>query len=525
MFKQALRSNRNRQPPTLTQQLPAPTKGWTAKGSPVDADPDTALVMDNWFPEAESIGARAGFDSFATQIASGSVETLLTFTSGSATRLFACGGGKIINITAGGSFSGAAGDVSGLTEDQWNATNFATAAGQFLVIANGGDDVRNYDGSSWTSPSITGVTSSTLVYPTAHKFRLWFAQIGTADLWYLATNAIAGAATKFSIGGLLKRGGYIMAIGTWSADAGDGMDDFFVIYSSEGEVIVYQGTDPADANAWSLVGVYRIGKPVGRRCMEKIGGDLALLSEDGIIPVSLALKLDRAVISEQSITANIRDAFSGAVRRARNTFGWQMVVHPIRNMAILNVPGSGSTETVQYVMNTTTGAWCRFKGMAAQCWGNYDNQIYFGTSAGQVYVADTGANDNEADIELAVLPAYNHLGARGRLKHVKMCQPIYASDIIDNPPGVSIAVDYETPVTGAATDSISDGFWTYDVSLYGGTDVYFDGVIREDWRGSGNIGTVVSPYTTAAINNETATNTYRYNLTGWTMLYEVGGVL
>lgn len=524
-MRQPVRANPKKAIPTVTQQLAFPVKGWFANGSPVELDPQAALMIDNVFPTATGGDARGGNAVHASQVAAGGVETLMTYRSGSAEALFACGSGKIVNISGSGSYDGVTADVSSLTEDQWFWTNFATTGGQFLVCANGSDDVRNYDGSTWTSPSITGVTSSTLIYPVHHKFRLWFAQVGTADLWYLPTNAIAGAATKFPVGGLLKKGGYIMAIGTWSADAGDGMDDYFVAFSSEGEAIVYQGTDPADANAWSLIGVYRVGKPVGRRCMMNSGGDLAILTDDGIIPASLALKLDQSVLSENSITKNIRDAYSLAVRSNRSSTSWQMLIHAARNMFILNVPGTGATATVQFVMNTTTGAWCRFKGFDATCWGIYGNEIYYGRSNGSVMVADRGATDDGEDIDIAVLPAYNHLSARGRLKHVKLCQPIYSSDILDNPPGVSIAVDYETPTDGAATDSIADGFWTYDVSLYGGDDVYFEGSIREDWRGSGNIGTVVSPYTTASINNAGATNLYRYSLTGWTMVYEVGGVL
>ena len=524
-MRRAIRKNNGRQKVSDETQIPAPVKGWIAHGTPVNADPQTALIMENWFPEAQEIVARSGFEAFATNVATGGVETLLSYRGGSAAKLFACGDGKIIDITSGGGFTGAAGDVSGLAEDRWYSTMFATAAGQFLVCANGGDDVRNYDGSTWTTPTITGVTSSTLIYPHAHKFRLWFIQSGSTDLWFLSASSIAGAATKFSIGGLLKKGGNITAIGTWSADAGDGMDDFFVIMTSEGEVIVYQGSDPTDRDLWSMVGIYAIGKPIGRRCMERIGGDLALLTEDGIVSAALALKLDRGVISEKSITSPIRDAFNAAVRRGADVYGWQMLVHPVRNMFILNVPGNGSTATCQFVMNTTTGAWCKFAGWDARCWANYDGGIYFGRANGRVLKADTGARDGTRDIDLAVLPSYNHLGARGRQKHVKMCQPIYYSDIIDNPPATSIAINYETPTEGNAVVSNTTGFFTWDVSVWDGPDVWFGGSINDAWRGSGNIGYVISPYTTASINNEGATNQYRYSLTGWTLVYEVGGVL
>jgi hypothetical protein len=61
--------------------------------------------------------------------------------------------------------------------------------------------------------------------------------------------------------------------GTWTVDGGDGPDDRAVFVTSEGEVIVYQGTNPSSATTWAKIGSYYIGKPLGRRCLEKFGGD------------------------------------------------------------------------------------------------------------------------------------------------------------------------------------------------------------------------------------------------------------
>ena len=76
------------------------------------------------------------------------------------------------------------------------------------------------------------------------------------------------------------------------------------------------------------------------------------------------------------------------------TFGWQMVSHPIRNMALLNVPASGVDTVYQFAFNTVTGAWGRFKNMEASCWNTFDNEIYFGSMEGIVYKADSGGADN-----------------------------------------------------------------------------------------------------------------------------------
>jgi hypothetical protein len=510
----------------VVTQIAAPVKGWIAHGTPVNADPLTALIMENWFPEAQELVARAGYEYHSSAFSGVGVEWLMPYTSGTDSKLFACGGGEIKDISAGGNLAAAAADVTGLANDEWYHTMFATPAGQFLVCANGEDAVRNYNGSAWSTPTITGVSSSTLIYPHAHASRLWFIQVGTTDLWHLDPISIAGPAQKFSIGAMLDKGGSITAIGTWSMDAGDGMDDFFVVVTSEGEIVVYQGTDPTDADLWSRVGKFSIGKPIGRRCLAKVGGDLAIMSEDGIVSAALALKLDRGVISEKSITAPIRDAYNLAVRRARDVAGWQMITYPLRNQFIVNVPGTGSVPTCQFVMNTATGAWTKFVGMPAECWAYFDGGLYFARSNGRVLHADATARDGADEIDLAVLPAYNHFGARGRQKHVKMCQPIYFSDTPSiNPPAVSIAVNYEMPTEGSAEPPALVGYFTWGSSIWGSDDRWYDALVRDDWRGSGNIGYVVSPYTTASVGDADATNLYQYRLTGWTIVYEAGGVL
>lgn len=521
-MRTAVRNNPQKIPKSLTKQMAFPVKGWTSQDSPVEAEEGTALIMDNWFPEAEGGRLRRGFASHATGMV-GDVQTIMVYTSASDSTMFAANNGNIYDISSAGAVGAAA--VSGLSSNKWQHIMFANASDQYLYCVNGVDAPLHYNGSAWAAPAITGVDETTLVNVVAHKFRLWFCQLATSDLWYLATNAIAGSATKFSLGGLLKRGGYIMACGTWSVDAGQGMDDLFVAWSSEGEIVVYQGTDPSSANTWSLIGVYTTGNPIGRRCMFPVGGDLALLTEDCILPISELIKADRAVASSKALTAKIRQAYVDATQRARDEFGWQMISHPIRNMALVNVPASTSYPTYQFAFNTITGAWSRFTNMEAICWAHFENNLYFGTAEGKVFKADTGGQDDGAAISAAVLPAYTHLNARGRLKHVKMVQPIYSTDIVADAPAVSIAVDYELPTSLASEQTVTTGFFTWDVSEWDGPDVWFGFSVTADWRGSGNIGTVISPYTSLTLDASGGAADFKYRLTGWGIVYEHGGVL
>jgi hypothetical protein len=54
---------------------------------------------------------------------------------------------------------------------------------------------------------------------------------------------------------------------TFSHDGGNGVTDFIAFIMSSGDCLIYLGNDPGNANAWSLVGIYRLSPPVGPRAV------------------------------------------------------------------------------------------------------------------------------------------------------------------------------------------------------------------------------------------------------------------
>jgi hypothetical protein len=165
------------------------------------------------------------------------------------------------------------------------------------------------------------------------------------------------------------------AIGTTSLNYGTGLDDFAVYVTTKGQVAMYQGTDPSDATAWALVGVYNLGYPMGAALLVKYGSDLAIITTDGVIPLSQAIKLDRAQDNAVALTQKIQTPSRPPPTPIRpGTFGWQGMLYPKGALAIFNVPYS---PAVQYVQNVQTGAWCRFTGMDATCWAIANNMAYY----------------------------------------------------------------------------------------------------------------------------------------------------
>lgn len=459
-MRKPLRPGNGRNVISRQHTIPASTKGWVANEAISMMDPQAAVVLDNFFPDPDGLRWRPGSQVFATTPETTPVETIMVWQGGSSTKMFACVGNKIYDVTNGGNVASAA--VSGLSNNRWQWLEFSTPGGQFLVAVNGFDAPRFYDGTSWsTSPAITGPANpNALVHVWASKRRLWFIESGTADAWYLAPNSIGGAATKFPLGSLMVKGGSLISGCTWTHDAGQGPQDYCVFLSSEGEVFVYAGTDPASSTTWSIVARFVVGRPIGRRCTLNIGADVVLLCSDGLMPGSQAINIDRAAAARAAFTWNIQKAFTDAYALYGQNFGWQILSYAKGNMAIINIPTAEGVTSIQYVMNVLTGAWCRYLGLNASSWGIRRDDLFFGDVAGKVFQAEIGSADNNTAIAATWISAFNDLGIKGRTKSARMARPVFITD-----PGiaaqVAVCVDYNIVAPTAAQSSpvLSGSLW------------------------------------------------------------------
>src|SRR6185503_31253 len=203
-----------------------------------------------------------------------------------------------------------------------------------------------------------------------------------------------GAATVLDLTGVFNKGGSLQAAAAWSRDGGQGPDDYISFITTHGEVAIYSG-DPG-AN-FELAGVYEMGAPIGRRCVTKVGPDVGVVCVDGVVPLSRAINTDRAAILNASITAKIQPVMNQSARDWKANFGWQLTSYARGTRAILNVPVTANSEQRQYVMNTVTGAWCRFLGENANAWEVWQDRLFYGGNAGQVVEADCQGFDYDAE--------------------------------------------------------------------------------------------------------------------------------
>ena len=444
--------------PTLDQErngqalrvnVPSPSGGLNTKDSESAMEPTDALIMENWFPGQGSVSTRKGFTQYATGL-SGYVETLMEYNANT-TRKFICANGSTLNdITNPASIVSVG---TGFTNARFQWVNFNA----YLIMLNGADTPQTFDGTTLAASTIsgTGLTVSELNGINVHKNRVYVWSSNAQDVWYGATNAIGGVFTKFQLSSVAPFGGNLVSMMTWNLDGGNGVDDYAVFLMSSGDVLLYQGSDPS---TWALLGTYKIGRPIAIRGAKKVAGDIVIITDQDFVFFSEVFKNDGAVTQ--------RGKLSGAAIEAVNdygsNYGWEVAMYPKAGWLLVNVPVANNTTYHQYVINTITGAACKFTGMNASTWGMYNNNLYFGGN-GKVFKADDGFSDNGANIECDVQSAYNNLGSpqektvNGYRNTIKLDGSAVVNSIVN--------FDYGRNKTSQNSSSTAQGsFW--DVALW-----------------------------------------------------------
>lgn len=465
MMLAPLKDNPKRQATATVKWVPAPTRGWNARDDLTDMEPTDAITLDNVVVTERGCKLRNGYDEYVTGLG-GAVQTLMEYSAPDGTReLFAATPDEIYKVTTPSTVDNQvaleSGEtllledgtdvlletdrdvVIGLSSGDWSHVMFATAGGTFLVACNGLDAVRNYDGTTWTTPTITGsglLSSASFVSVNSHMSRLWFVQKNTMKVWYLPASSIAGTATAIDFGPISRLGGELVAMTSWSRDGGAGIDDIAVFITSKGELHVYSGTDPASADTWERVGTFKVAEPIGRRCFVKAGADVGILTSQGLVPLSNVLSIASTEVQRVAATEMIGAAFQTAYEGASGARGWQVLEYPKEALVIVNVPLIEGTTYHQYVLSVTRKAWSRFTDIPAQCWSLFGDRLFFGGTDGTVYEY-RGTTDDGAEINATIVQAFNDLGSI-RNKIAKRMRPQVVGPI-GYRPAVGLRFDYD----------------------------------------------------------------------------------
>ena len=440
-------------------QTQAPPMGGLDSISPLALmPPSNAVEMDNFIAGDSGLSLREGWYDYATGLG-GPVQAIFSYDSAplnatvsplATSELFASTEAGIFLIEGGGDLSAEAPDIALSNQPgagHLNTVQFSAGGGQFLVACSETDGGFVYDGTAWLKMSSTGgpgpgyVTTADptkFVQVVAWKHRLGFVERGSTVAWFLPIDSVGGDAEQFDFGGVLSNGGALLAMVNWTMDAGAGIDDHLVIIGSAGDVAVYQGTDPTDASAFSLIGTWFVGQlPTGRRSFTTAGGNVYIITTMGLIPISQIVSggLDTFNIQAAGQMDKLRMLQEELARKYSNYFatpGWELMSVPAKSLFLLSVPSVTSGQDVQYAFNRHTNAWSRLLDIPGRTFAQRLGEVYAGTEDGRVLRILDGYSDQKifdgtgaVHIRGKVTPAFSYFGSADVVKQAVMLRPVF----------------------------------------------------------------------------------------------------
>lgn len=488
--KSATRKGQTPKPIAQSYTFVSPIRGWVLDENLATVGPGSARILDNFICTTTGVRPRGGARKHAT-LGSG-VCSMFTYRSGATEKHFAATDTDVFDITTvvDPDVTPAAA-ISALTSGAFSDAQFGTAGGDFTILVNGSDAGQVYDGTAFAAMSVTGVSTSALSHVWSYANRLFFVEKDTLSAWYLPVDSIGGAMSEFSLAGVMQKGGSLLLGARWSLDAGDGLDDKCLFISTEGEVAVYEGSNPGSASDWRLVGLYSITKPLGSQATMQAGGDLLVCTESGLVPISKAIQYDEAALSVNAVSRQIAPYWQRQARIAG--FGWEIVKWPEENIALITQPSAAEMPGTCLVVNLQTQAWSRVKGWNATCWGYAADRVYFGADDGFVYRADVEGNDNGVLYTCVYLGQHETLGVGGMQKTVHQMRAIFDAKTLISP-SVTAKVDFDTTISPPPNSVADIAGSSWDTAVWDASE--WDGDISSEnarWRAIGRTGYTFAP--------------------------------
>lgn len=349
----------------------------------------------------------------------------------------------------------------------------------------------------------------------AHMNRLWFAQPDTLALFYLPLQQKSGEVKEIPLNAVFRRGGSIVAVYTWTLDGGAGMDDQLVIFTDNGECVIYSGTDP-DAD-FSLLGIFRFDSPMSKHSVLNYGGELYCLISTGFVPMSTMIRAEADKLAPAD--KNVADEFWPETRHKRGVFGFQAVLDYDSGWVICNLPSGAPNVYKQMVRFMPDPIWSSFSGIPSRCWQWLDSRLYVGSDDGILYEVSLDAlNDDGRAITADVLLTWSNYNSAA-IKHFKMVGMYLITDGVPRP-YVDMRVDYDLsapynqPDVSTATVGAEWDLATWDVDYW---DIHPKS--RVLWNGVAEIGRVAAPRIKVSISN------CRFSIAGFDLLYETGAAV
>jgi len=506
-------------PAAKISHFSAPLKGLSRYAELNETDPLLASILTNWVVEDDRITVRPGYIKLGQITPAVPISTIIPY-YGTAQELAIAAGPKIYDT------SGVVISAGPYGSDRWAWTAFSNLSSvDYTVMVNGFDGVISWDGTTFVKETVAAPPTEPWILPDkfdkviSHMNRLWFADSENLAVYYLPVqrkNTTPPDEFLFVVplNAIFKRGGHIEALATWSIDGGVGMDDALVIFSSNGEVAIYSGVDPA--SDFQLVGIFRFDAPMSKESLINFGGDLYIMVSTGLMPMTTLIRAEVEQLGKSDL--NVMKEFEEFAKTRRSDYGWQVILNHHTNHAICNMPiGDGKYQ--QMVRKMPGQVWAKWRDVPARCWGWLDNHTYFGSEDGGIYLGGSEyLNDNGAAINADVRFAWSSYKSVQK-KNFKMVRLYTITDGLTRP-FIDMEVDYGSlPPTNQPEVTEAAGGATWDLATW---DVdYWTTALqaRQHWQGITGLGRVGALRVRISVTNCT------FSLSGVDVVYELGGLM
>ena len=481
---------------TVAGQVPAPVLGINVLNSLAQMNPAECIYTFNMVSQDGGVRVRDGYAEWANGWV-GDAGTIIPFNG------FDPANDKLFVATSDGIYDCTSRGETAPTKVQ-NFTSSAGLAGYgvytqmmslgeeaFLFYADGENGLYRYEevADVWIQVTsgagagqMTGVTPETVNYVTVWKNQLVMIQRDRATAYALPARTLSGAANQVVIGTQFKQGGSLKAAYNWTLDGGVGVDDYLVFVSSEGDVVIYQGSG-FEAQDFALVGVWNIGRmPFGNRFGVEFGGELYLASSYGVVPVSYLLNGANVADPMTYLSRKVGPYLRNIVEEVLDERGWQLFVDPKDSLLYLSTPPRASFEQIDFVMYFADQAWSMSRALNRGHSAVWEGEVYWldrdvpklfieeGTVDG-VYL-DPATDGDPVPIEWDLLTSYNDLGQPAYIKRCHFIRPNFLSELA---PSYSAEARYDYDVaenTSGIVQVVNDvGIWGTGVwgeAVFGG---------------------------------------------------------
>lgn len=395
-----------------TKTVPAPIGGWNARDGIGLMPPQDATSLIDWWPIERNVIARKGYELHCNIGVAAPVRTVVPYETPTSSKVLATCDGKIYDVTTSTAVE---------LKDSLASEDFSTLLmGGRLIFVNGADDPFYYNGSATASAGLsgTGLTVSKLIHGIAFKSRMYFVEDDSQNFWYGGVSAVTGALEKFDLSLVGSFKGKLLALTSIVNDGGDGKDDLFVCIFSEGDVVVYQGSDPGGVD-WNHVGTYAIGAPVSRHAIHRNGNEIVIITDRGYELLQRSLVKGQAIQSKDLLSDKIKGAVDARITQTPRSDDWRIMQYNQAKMMLVQAP-INATKADYHVRNINTGAWTRFRLPKALSWCVNGGDAYMGSRDGKVHRFWVGGTDDGQAIALEGETAWNYLGDTGGNKSLNM---------------------------------------------------------------------------------------------------------